>query len=129
MDKLKTRRELQDFRSSLLDAERIHEKERNIVDVKVGMGTCGNSAGAEKTMAEMVAEAERRGLTQVAFAQAGCMGYCHSEPTVTVKRPGEPPVTFGNVKDERTVRAIFDSYILKGELTDGLIPFSSEIVD
>lgn len=128
MDKLRTRKELQDFRSSLLDAKRIHEKELGNVDVKVGMGTCGNSAGAEKTMADMVAEAEKRGLTQVAFAQTGCMGYCHSEPTVSIKRPGEEPVTFGNVKDLKTIQAIFDHYILKGELTDGILPLASEIV-
>ena len=72
-------------------------------------------------------EAAARGLKNVVFTQSGCMGYCHSEPTVTIVRPGEEPVTFGNVKGEK-IKEIFDFYILKGELVDGVIPLASKSI-
>ena len=65
--------------------------------------------------------AKERGLTEIVFTQTGCMGYCHSEPTVEITRPGEEPVVYGNVKGDR-IREILDSYILRGEMVDGIIP-------
>lgn len=127
MDRLKTKEELRDFRTSLQDAAAYQEKELKIIDVKIGMGTCGLSAGADKTLTALAAEAEARGITNIIFTQTGCMGYCHSEPTVTVKRPGEEPLTFGNVKPEN-VKALFDSYIQNGVPADGLIPLASYVV-
>ena len=91
------------------------------------MATCGIAAGARETMAAMMDEATKRGLKNIVFTQSGCMGYCHSEPTVTIVRPGEEPVTFGEVKGKR-ITEIFDSYILKGELVDGIIPLSSKSI-
>lgn len=130
MDKVKSLDDLRKLKSSMQNATELREKGQNIdklVEVKVSMATCGIAAGARETMAAMMDEATKRGLKNIVFTQSGCMGYCHSEPTVTIVRPGEEPVTFGEVKGKR-ITEIFDSYILKGELVDGIIPLSSKSI-
>jgi len=130
MDKVKSLDDLRKLKSSMQNATELREKGQNIdklVEVKVSMATCGIAAGARETMAAMMDEATKRGLKNIVFTQSGCMGYCHSEPTVTIVRPGEEPVTFGEVKGKR-ITEIFDSYILKGELVDGIIPLASKSI-
>ncbi len=130
MDKIRTMEDLRKLRASMQAATELREKGQNIenlVEVKVSMATCGIAAGARETMDTMMREAAARGLKNVVFTQSGCMGYCHSEPTVTIVRPGEEPVTFGNVKGEK-IKEIFDFYILKGELVDGVIPLASKSI-
>ena len=130
MDKVKSLDDLRKMKAAMQNATELREKGQNIdklIEVKVSMATCGIAAGARETMAAMMDEATKRGLKNIVFTQSGCMGYCHSEPTVTIVRPGEEPVTFGEVKGKR-ITEIFDSYILKGELVDGIIPLSSKSI-
>lgn len=70
------------------------------VQVIVGMGTCGIAAGAKATFDAFVEELGQAGLKQVVTRQTGCMGLCHSEPTVEVAVPGMPTVVYGNVTPE-----------------------------
>ncbi len=130
MDKVKSLDDLRKMKAAMQNATELREKGQNIdklIEVKVSMATCGIAAGARETMAAMMDEATKRGIRNIVFTQSGCMGYCHSEPTVTIVRPGEDPVTFGEVKGKR-ITEIFDSYILKGELVDGIIPLSSKSI-
>lgn len=130
MDKVKSLDDLRKMKAAMQNATELREKGQNIdklIEVKVSMATCGIAAGARETMAAMMDEATKRGIRNIVFTQSGCMGYCHSEPTVTIVRPGEEPVTFGEVKGKR-ITEIFDSYILKGELVDGIIPLSSKSI-
>ncbi len=130
MDKVKSLDDLRKMKAAMQNATELREKGQNIdklIEVKVSMATCGIAAGARETMAAMMDEATKRGIKNIVFTQSGCMGYCHSEPTVTIVRPGEEPVTFGEVKGKR-ITEIFDSYILKGELVDGIIPLSSKSI-
>lgn len=130
MDKVKSLDDLRKMKAAMQNATELREKGQNIdklIEVKVSMATCGIAAGARETMASMMDEATKRGIKNIVFTQSGCMGYCHSEPTVTIVRPGEEPVTFGDVKGKR-ITEIFDSYILKGELVDGIIPLSSKSI-
>lgn len=130
MDKVKSLDDLRKMKAAMQNATELREKGQNIdklIEVKVSMATCGIAAGARETMAAMMDEATKRGIKNIVFTQSGCMGYCHSEPTVTIVRPGEDPVTFGEVKGKR-ITEIFDSYILKGELVDGIIPLSSKSI-
>ena len=130
MDKVKSLDDLRKMKAAMQNATELREKGQNIdklIEVKVSMATCGIAAGARETMAAMMDEATKRGIKKIVFTQSGCMGYCHSEPTVTIVRPGEEPVTFGEVKGKR-ITEIFDSYILKGELVDGIIPLSSKSI-
>jgi NADP-reducing hydrogenase subunit HndB len=66
--------------------------------IVVGMGTCGIAAGAKETLNAIVDAVAAKGLANVLVRQTGCMGLCHSEPTVEVIVPGMPTVIYGCVK-------------------------------
>ncbi len=118
LDELKKIRDQKKASTDLRDKGRDIE---NLIEVKVSMGTCGIVAGARETLSNMMELVRDKGLNNVVFTQTGCMGYCHSEPTVEITRPGQDPVVFGNVAGER-VAEIVEKYILNGELVDGIIP-------
>lgn len=88
--------------------------------VIVGMATCGIAAGARPVFSAMVDEARLLDLTHVAFVQSGCMGACHSEPTVEVRVPGKEPILYGNVTSENG-REIIRRHVRSGELVQNLI--------
>ena len=81
------------------------------VQIIVGMGTCGIAAEAKKTFDVLVDELDKAGMPNVAIRQTGCMGLCHSEPTVEVVVPGMPTVVYGNV-DAETARKIVKRHII-----------------
>ena len=82
------------------------------VQVIVGMGTCGIAAGAKAVFDVFVEELDKAGLRNVAIRQTGCMGLCHSEPTVEVVVPGMPTVVYGKV-DAETARKIVNQHIVR----------------
>jgi len=88
------------------------EMARKDVQVIVGMGTCGIAAGAKVAFDTFVEELEHAGLQNVPIRQTGCMGLCHSEPTVEVMVPGMPAVVYGNV-DPDTARKIVNQHIVR----------------
>ena len=87
------------------------------VQVIVGMGTCGIAAGAKDTFTALMDAITEKGLTNVLIRQTGCMGLCHSEPTVEVVVPGMPAVIYGNV-DAATAKAVVEKHIVGHELID-----------
>ena len=90
------------------------------VQVIVGMGTCGIAAGAKDTFTALVGAINEKGLTNVLIRQTGCMGLCHSEPTVGVVVPGMPAVIYGNV-DAATAKAVVEKHIVGHQLIDDKI--------
>ena len=90
------------------------------VQVIVGMGTCGIAAGAKDTFTALVDTITEKGLTNVLIRQTGCMGLCHSEPTVEVVVPGMPTVIYGNV-DAATAKALVEKHIVGHQLIDDKI--------
>ena len=90
------------------------------VQVIVGMGTCGIAAGAKDTFTALVGAINEKGLTHVLIRQTGCMGLCHSEPTVEVVVPGMPAVIYGNV-DAATAKAVVEKHIVGHQLIDDKI--------
>ncbi|MFZ4615595.1 MAG: (2Fe-2S) ferredoxin domain-containing protein [Rectinemataceae bacterium] len=69
-----------------------------MIQVIIGMGTCGIAAGARKTYDEILRHVEEHGLaSQVQIRQTGCMGLCTVEPTVEVVMPGLPSVIYGKM--------------------------------
>jgi NADP-reducing hydrogenase subunit HndB len=85
-------------------------KENDIV-ITVGMATCGIAAGAKETLDTFIKELEEQGIENVTVKQTGCMGLCHSEPTVEVAMPGMPDILYGNV-DEETAKRIVRKHIM-----------------
>ena len=93
-----------------------------VVQVKIGMATCGIASGAKDTMRYFIEELEQQAIDAM-VTQTGCMGYCYAEPTVEVILPGKEPVVFGYV-DKAKAQEITERYIKRGELVDGIIPVS-----
>lgn len=98
-----------------------------LVQVRVGMATCGIASGAKETMNFLIEETEHLAIDAV-VTQTGCMGYCYAEPTIEVTLPGKESVVFGHV-DKAKAREIIDRYIIKGELVDGIIPAAYKTID
>jgi NADP-reducing hydrogenase subunit HndB len=94
-----------------------HESGTQVI---VGMGTCGIAAGARTVMTAILDEIARRGLRNVSVMQTGCIGMCQKEPLVDVVRPGEPRVTYGNVKPEDIPRIISD-HLVNGRIVSDLV--------
>ncbi len=130
MTKIKTLADLKKMRSSLKGEIELRQQSENpdsVVQVKVGMGTCGIVSGAKETIT-FFSEALRKRDIPAVVTQTGCMGYCHSEPTVEVTLQGKEPILFGNV-DPAKADEIIEKYIKKGQLVDGVIPITFKTIE
>jgi len=130
MTKIKTLADLKKMRSSLqneIDLRQQSENPESVVQVKVGMGTCGIVSGAKETMTFFIDSLRKRNIAAV-ITQTGCMGYCHSEPTVEITLPGKEAVVFGHVNPQKADE-IIEEYIKKGQLVDGLIPITFRTIN
>ena len=96
------------------------ESDVDTIEILVGMATCGIAAGARETMSAFVDELGKEGLSNVKVVTVGCIGYCHSEPTVQVNMPHKEPVLYGNVKKEK-VHEIIEKHIKGGQPMESLI--------
>lgn len=83
------------------------------IEILIGMATCGISSGARETLNAFVEELKKEKLDNVKVVPVGCIGYCHSEPTVQVNVPGHKPVLYGKVKANK-VHEIVEKHIKGG---------------
>ncbi|HPE75804.1 MAG TPA: (2Fe-2S) ferredoxin domain-containing protein [Draconibacterium sp.] len=126
--------------TSLADLKRIKEEVQSkiklrensdnpeqLVQIKVGMATCGIASGAKEILKYFVEELEQQAVDAI-VTQTGCMGYCYAEPTVEVILPNSEPVVFGFVNKHKA-EEIIDTYIKKGKLIDGIIPITFKTID
>jgi NADP-reducing hydrogenase subunit HndB len=130
MTKIKSLADLRKIKDEAQSKIKLRENSDNpeqLVQIKVGMATCGIASGAKETMKYFVEELEQEAIDAV-VTQTGCMGYCYAEPTVEVTLPKKEPVVFGHVKKEKA-REIIDVYIKRGELIDGIIPINFKTID
>ncbi len=114
LDELK---KIRDEHMKKVELRETGQVEGDTIEVLVGMATCGIAAGARETLTAILDEIEKKGLKNVRVVQVGCMGYCHSEPTVQVNKPGAEPVLYGNM-DSSTVSELFEKHIEGDELLD-----------
>jgi len=106
-------RKLRDEKKTDLRKRDTDGKETQII---VGMGTCGIAAGAKQTLDTFISILDENKLADTCLVrQTGCMGLCHSEPTVEIVVPGMPPVIYGNV-DTKVVKEIVQKHIVGKEL-------------
>ena len=85
--------------------------------VIIGLGTCGIAAGGRKIMEAAMEEIAKRGLKDVSVETTGCIGMCKNEPLMDIVRPGEPRVTYGNLKPEDVPRIIAD-HLVNGNIVE-----------
>ena len=107
--------DLRKMRGEKQKAMEMRDNSNKDVQVIVGMGTCGIAAGAKGTFDAFIAALGEKKLDSVVVRQTGCMGLCHSEPTVEVVAPDMPAVIYGKV-DAATARTIVEQHIVGKQL-------------
>jgi len=113
--------ELRKLRDSKKNDLRKRDAEGKEIQIIVGMGTCGIAAGAKQTLDAFISSLDEHKLVDsVLVRQTGCMGLCHSEPTVEVVVPGMPIVIYGKV-DASVSKEIIQKHIIGRELLNGHI--------
>ena len=113
--------DLRNLRDSKKNDLRKRDAEGKEIQVIVGMGTCGIAAGAKQTLDAFIAGLDEYKLVDTCMVrQTGCMGLCHSEPTVEVIVPEMPAVIYGRV-DAAVVKDIIQKHIIGRELISGHI--------
>jgi len=85
--------------------------------VRVGMATCGISAGAENVYKAFRSQIENHGLKDVDVISTGCVGRCDLEPMAEVTRVGEPPVLYV-LLDEDKVKRIVEEHLVGGKVIE-----------
>ncbi len=80
--------------------------------ILVGAGSCGLAAGAAE-----VIDAIKTYLQDREFAadivRVGCIGPCYLEPLVDIQMPGQPRISYANVKADSALR-LLESFFEKG---------------
>lgn len=113
--------DLRKLRDAKKDDLRKRDAEGKELQVIVGMGTCGIAAGAKATLDAFISGLDEHKLVDSCLVrQTGCMGLCHSEPTVEVAVPGMPPVIYGRV-DPSVAKEIIQKHLIGKQLLDGHI--------
>lgn len=96
------------------------ESPENATEILVGMATCGISSGARETLNAFSEQLAGQKITNTKVISVGCIGYCHSEPTVQVNKAGQDPILYGNVKVDQ-VSTIIEQHIKGGKPVENLI--------
>ncbi len=130
MERIKSFAELQQKKEEIRLKKRFAEGENKsgqVVQIKVGMATCGIASGAKEIMKFLVEECEHLAIDAV-IKQTGCLGYCYAEPMVEIEIPGSKPKVFGYV-DKKKAGEIIEKYIMRGEIVGGEIAVSFQTID
>jgi NADP-reducing hydrogenase subunit HndB len=121
---IKSLEELRALRASLQNSVDLREKgesKEGTIEVLIGMGTCGISAGARETFNELIETLEQKDIKNVKIISVGCLGQCTLEPTVQVNIPGRKPVIYGNITKDRVDELVEKVIVKNGYLDENLI--------
>jgi NADP-reducing hydrogenase subunit HndB len=125
--KIKSLDELIKIREDSIKKVNLRETGENAgdtIELMVGMATCGIAAGARETLHALMEIIKEKGLDNVKLVQVGCLGFCHSEPTVQLNMPNQEPILYGNVDKEVAAR-IVEEHIIGGKMVDNHILIKS----
>jgi NADP-reducing hydrogenase subunit HndB len=112
MPRLTNAQELATLRESLKNS--IEERKAKEIFITVGMGTCGQAAGAGETYQALERELAARGIS-ASLRSVGCIGMCVKEPLVDIQLPGAPRVTYANVRPAQVPRLV-EEHVLNGQV-------------
>ncbi len=78
------------------------------ISILVSMGTCGLAAGTEPVYNSLKNEIKTRSLgNKIEIIETGCMGLCHSEPSIEViNNRTKESIIYGNVKESDAAKII-----------------------
>jgi len=106
--------ELTKFRDKIRD--RLSGQERKI-QVKVHLGTCGISSGANKVLEAFQREVKDRKLPDVTVLKAACIGLCDREPVVTVVHPSDGKTTYYDLTDDK-VPNVVEQHLVRSKVVE-----------
>src|SRR4030043_2171916 len=114
MKPLASVKELTQLRDKIL--ERLAKQEKKI-QVKVHLGTCGISSGANKVLQAFQQGVESNKLSNVSVLKAACIGLCDREPTVTIIHPTTGKTTYYDLSEDK-VPQVVEQHLIKGKVVD-----------
>jgi NADP-reducing hydrogenase subunit HndB len=85
--------------------------------IRVGMATCGLSAGAGAVYDAFGEALKEAGVTDAELIGTGCVGRCDLEPMAEVTRGNEPPVLYIGLDPEKA-RRIVREHIVGGSVVE-----------
>ncbi len=88
-----------------------HREEDSKYRVRVGMATCGISAGADRVYEAFKEAVAQEGLDNVEIVSTGCVGRCDLEPMAEVLRGDDPPVLYIRLDEEKTRRIVTEHLV------------------
>ncbi|MGM0440346.1 MAG: (2Fe-2S) ferredoxin domain-containing protein [Chlamydiota bacterium] len=112
-----TRQKLQEMRVKEKQSLANNKGQGNKSRIIVGMSSCGLGAGAQETYQTFEEEAHKKNLSDLEISKSGCIGMCHSEPTVEVRVPGMPTIIYGKVNND-IARQIVQHHVIERQLLD-----------
>ncbi len=121
---IKSLDELRKLRSSLqgtIDLREKGESDQGIIEILIGMATCGIAAGARDTFNEFLVVLEEKNLKNVRLVSVGCLGMCSMEPTIQISVPGREPILYGKITKDKVLEVIDKVIINKGYLDENLL--------
>lgn len=86
-------------------AGRLSQREKK-TQVKVHLGTCGISSGANQVLDAFQQEVKDRKLRDVTVLKAACIGLCDREPVVTIAHPARGEVTYHEISADKVARVV-----------------------
>lgn len=95
-----------------------------MMKIKVGLGTCGISAGGELVYNKLESVIKERNLN-VELCETGCMGMCYEEALVEIEENGES-FLYAKVTEDKVERIVEDHVVNRNPVEEWIIR-SSEI--
>src|SRR4030042_6996732 len=96
--------------------ERLAKQEKKI-QVKVHLGTCGISSGANKVLAAFQQGVEKHKLSDVIVLKAACIGLCDREPVVTIVHPTKGKTTYYDLTEAK-VPQIIEQHLVRNKVVE-----------
>ncbi|PKM95401.1 MAG: NADP oxidoreductase [Firmicutes bacterium HGW-Firmicutes-1] len=106
--------------NDLVQLRKQGEGNSDTIEILVGMATCGISSGARETLNAFATQLTNEKIAGAKVISVGCIGYCHSEPTVQVNMNGQKPILYGNVSEDKVAK-IIEQHIKGGKPVEELI--------
>ena len=115
---MKSLEELKAIRDRVRSSVDLRENNSDKIRVVVGMATCGIAAGARPVLAAFTDEIAKRGLSNVAVTQTGCIGICQYEPVVEVFDTEGNKTTYVTLTPEKAVKVVTDHLVNGNVVTE-----------
>ncbi len=115
---MKSLEELKAIRDRVRSSVNLRENNSDKIRVVVGMATCGIAAGARPVLAAFTDEIAKRGLSNVAVTQTGCIGICQYEPVVEVFDTEGNKTTYVKMTPEKAVKVVTDHLVNGNVVTE-----------